>query len=149
MGNNLIILAIFSIGTMLVLRGYMSMGIRLCQTKKERKFYAVNVSIVDRWFFWTAPKIVKDKYSKFEKKMIHYSSMAKVYRAINLVIHIALAVELVFIMCYSFGFGQEHFIDRICIAYFAISFLSFVLLAVVEFKMNSRYHRSRYGSGKA
>ena len=149
MGNNLTILAIFSIGTMLVLRGYMSTGIRVCQTKNERKGYAANASIVDRWFFWTAPKIVKDRYSKFEKKMIHYSSMVKVYRAINLVIHIALAVELIFIMCYALGFGQEHFIDRICIAYFAISFLSFVLLAVVEFKMNSRYHRSRYGSGKA
>ena len=45
---------------------------------------------------------------------------------------------------------DRHFIDSVCIAdTLAISFLSFVLLAVVEFKMNSRYHRSRYGSGKA
>lgn len=148
MGNNLIILAVFSIGTLLILRGYMSIGIRVCQTKKNWKLYIANVSMLDRWFFWTAPKIIKDKYSKFEKKMIRYSSIAKVYRAINLAIHIALTIEFVFIFCYALGFAEEYLLDRICIAYFVTAFLLFVLLAVIAFKTNSRYHRSRYRSRK-
>lgn len=148
MGNNLVSLAVFSIGTLLILRGYMSVGIRVCQTKKDRKLYIANTSIVDRWFFWTAPKIIKDKYSKFEKKMIRYSSIAKVYRAANLAIHITLAIELVLILCYALGFAEEYLLDWSCIAYFATAFLLFVLLAVIEFKTNSRYHRSRYGRRK-
>lgn len=145
MGNNLIILAIFSIGILLVLRGYMSMGIRICLAKKDRKLYTANVSVIDRWFFWTAPKIVKDKYAKSEKKRIPYSSMVKAYRAVNLVMHIALTAESVSIFCYAFGFVPELFLNWVCAAYFVASFLSFVLLTVIDLTINSRYHRSRYG----
>lgn len=85
------------------------MGSRACQTKKNWKLYVANVSIVDRWFFWTAPKIMKDKYSKSEKKIIRYSSIAKAYQAINLAIHMALAIELVFAFCYALDFVGEYF----------------------------------------
>lgn len=124
----------------------MSAGIRSCQTKKDWKLYVANVPVIDRWFFWTAPKIMKDKYSKSEKKIIHYSSIVKAYQVINIVIHIALTIELVFIFCYAFGFVEEYLFDRICIAYFVVAFLLFVILAIIELKTNSRYHRSRYGS---
>ncbi len=146
MENNLIILVMFSIGILLILRGYMSVGSRACQTKKNWKLYVANVSIVDRWFFWTAPKIMKDKYSKSEKKIIRYSSIAKAYQAINLAIHMALAIELVFAFCYALDFVGEYFFNRVCIAYFATAFLLFVILAIIELKTNGRYHRSRYGS---
>lgn len=146
MENNLIILVIFSIGILLILRGYMSAGIRACQTKKNWKLYVANVSIVDRWFFWTAPKIMKDKYSKSEKKIIRYSSIAKAYQAINLAIHMALAIELVFISCYALGLVEEYLFNRVCIAYFVVAFLLFAILAIIELKTNSKYHRSRYGS---
>ena len=146
MENNLIILVIFSIGILLILRGYMSAGIRACQTKKNWKLYVANVSIVDRWFFWTAPKIMKDKYSKSEKKIIRYSSIAKAYQAINLAIHMALAIELVFISCYALRLVEEYLFNRVCIAYFVVAFLLFAILAMIELMTNSKYHRSRYGS---
>ena len=146
MENNLIILTAFSIGILLILRGYMSAGIRAYQTKKDWKLYAANVPIVDRWFFWTAPKIMKDKYSKSEKKIIHYSSIVKAYQVINIVIHIALTIELVFVFCYALEFVEDDLFDRVCIAYFVVAFLLFVVLAIIELKTNSRYHRSRYYS---
>lgn len=146
MESNLIILVIFSIGILLILRGYMSAGIRACQTKKNWKLYVANVSIVDRWFFWTAPKIMKDKYSKSEKKIIRYSSIAKAYQAINLAIHMALAIELVFISCYALRLVEEYLFNRVCIAYFVVAFLLFAILAMIELMTNSKYHRSRYGS---
>ena len=146
MESNLIILVIFSIGILLILRGYMSAGIRACQTKKNWKLYVANVSIVDRWFFWTAPKIMKDKYSKSEKKIIRYSSIAKAYQAINLAIHMALAIELVFAFCYALRLVEEYLFNRVCIAYFVVAFLLFAILAMIELMTNSKYHRSRYGS---
>lgn len=124
----------------------MSAGIRACQTKKNWKLYVANVSIVDRWFFWTAPKIMKDKYSKSEKKIIRYSSIAKAYQAINLAIHMALAIELVFISCYALRLVEEYLFNRVCIAYFVVAFLLFAILAMIELMTNSKYHRSRYGS---
>ena len=146
MENNLIILVIFSIGILLILRGYMSAGIRACQTKKDWKLYVANVPVIDRWFFWTAPKIMKDKYSKSEKKIIRYSAIAKAYQVINLAIHIALTIELVFISCYALGLVEEYLFNRVCIAYFVVAFLFFAILAIIELKTNSKYHRSRYGS---
>ena len=146
MESNLIILVIFSIGILLILRGYMSAGIRACQTKKNWKLYVANVSIVDRWLIWTAPKIMKDKYSKSEKKIIRYSSIAKAYQAINLAIHIALTIELVFISCYALRLVEEYLFNRVCIAYFVVAFLLFAILAMIELMTNSKYHRSRYGS---
>lgn len=146
MENNLIILTAFSIGILLILRGYMSVGIRTYQTKKDWKLYVANVPVIDRWFFWTAPKIMKDKYSKSEKKIIHYSSIVKAYQVINIVIHIALTIELVFVSCYALGLVEEYLFNRVCIAYFVVAFLLFVILAIIELKTNSRYHRSRYYS---
>ena len=124
----------------------MSAGIRACQTKKDWKLYVANVPVIDRWFFWTAPKIMKDKYSKSEKKIIRYSAIAKAYQVINLAIHIALTIELVFISCYALGLVEEYLFNRVCIAYFVVAFLLFAILAIIELKTNSKYHRSRYGS---
>ena len=124
----------------------MSVGIRTYQTKKDWKLYVANVPVIDRWFFWTAPKIMKDKYSKSEKKIIHYSSIVKAYQVINIVIHIALTIELVFVSCYALGLVEEYLFNRVCIAYFVVAFLLFVILAIIELKTNSRYHRSRYYS---
>lgn len=148
MGNNLIILTVFSIITLLILRGYMSVGIRLFQTKNERKRYVSNVSKMDRWFFLTAPKVISDKYSRYEKRTIHYSSMAKTYRIVNCVNHATLVVELIFILSFSLGFVEESLLNIVCVTYFVMAYFSFGVLAVVEFKANKRFHRSRY-SGKS
>lgn len=89
---------------------------------------------------------MKDKYSKSEKKIIRYSSIAKAYQAINLAIHMALAIELVFISCYALRLVEEYLFNRVCIAYFVVAFLLFAILAMIELMTNSKYHRSRYGS---
>ncbi len=146
MESNLIILVIFSIGILLILRGYMSAGIRACQTRKDWKLYDANMPVIDRWFFWTVPKIMKDKYSKSDKKIICYSAIAKAYQVINLAIHIALTIELVFISCYALRLVEEYLFNRVCIAYFVVAFLLFAILAMIELMTNSKYHRSRYGS---
>ena len=77
MESNQMILAAFSVGLLLVLRGYMSLGMREFQTKKEWKRYKEEVPAVERWFFWTAPRTIGDKYSKAEKKKIRYDRAAE------------------------------------------------------------------------
>ncbi len=148
MESNQMILTAFSVGLLLVLRGYMSLGMREFQTKKEWKRYKEEVPAIDRWFFWTAPRTIGDKYSKAEKKMIRYSAAARVYRAVNFVLHIALLVELTVICCNALGFAGEAFLNGTCMLYFCMVFLAFVCLAVMEYAMNSRYHRSRYSRRK-
>lgn len=100
-----------------------------------------------RWiagFFLTAPKVISDKYSRYEKRTIHYSSMAKTYRIVNCVNHATLVVELIFILSFSLGFVEESLLNIVCVTYFVTAYFSFGVLAVVEFKANKRFHRSRY-----
>lgn len=149
MKSNQMILAAFSVGLLLVLRGYMSLGIREFQTKKKWKRYKEEVPAIDRWFFWTAPRAIGDRYSKAEKKVIRYSAAARVYRAVNFVLHIVLLVELTVIFCNALGFAGEAFLNGTCMLYFCMVFLTFVCLAVMEYAMNSRYHRSRYRRRKS
>jgi len=139
---------LFSIAALLALRGFMGAGVRSFLTKNERKKYHASTSSIDRWFFWSAPNLIRNRYSKSEKRRISYASTMKAFRAINLAAHIGLTAVLFFIVCYLAGYVGERVLNTVCIAYAIIILLTFVMLAVIEFWMNRRYHLARYGSRK-
>lgn len=66
--NNIFLL--FSIAALLALRGFMGAGVRSFLTKNERKKYHASTSRIDRWFFWSAPNLIRNRYSKSEKRKI-------------------------------------------------------------------------------
>ena len=88
--NNIWGFLLFSIAALLALRGFMGAGVRSFLTKNERKKYHASTSRIDRWFFWSVPNLISDRYSKSEKRRISYASTLKAYRAINLAAHIGL-----------------------------------------------------------
>lgn len=141
---NLVTVVIFSIGVQLVLHNYMSISIRLCLSKNEWRCYIRNTGFLDRWFFWSAPQIIRNKYSKRERKMIRYSSMAKAYRMLNIAIHFLGGIELVIVLSYHFEAIHKAIFEWWSIMYFIICFLLFVILSIIELIVNHQYHRSRH-----
>ena len=146
--NNIWGFLLFSIAALLALRGFMGTGVRSFLTKNERKKYHANTSGIDRWFFWSVPNLISDRYSKSEKRRISYASTLKAYRVINLAAHIGLTVVLLFIVCYFAGYVGARVLNTVCIADAIMILLMFVVLAVIEFWMNRRYHLTRYRSRK-
>lgn len=146
--NNIWGFLLFSIAALLALRGFMGAGVRSFLTKNERKKYHASTSRIDRWFFWSAPNLIRNRYSKSEKRKIPCSSTLKAYRAINLAAHIGLTAVLFFIVCYFAGYVGERVLNIVCIAYAIAILLMFVVLAVIEFGMNQRYHLARYRNKK-
>ena len=146
--NNIWGFLLFSIAALLALRGFMGTGVRSFLTKNERKKYHANTSGIDRWFFWSVPNLISDRYSKSEKRRISYASTLKAYRVINLAAHIGLTAVLFFIVCYFAGYVGARVLNIVCIAYTIAILLMFVVLAAIEFGMNRRYHLARYRNKK-
>lgn len=146
--NNIWGFLLFSIAALLALRGFMGTGVRSFLTKNERKKYHANTSGIDRWFFWSVPNLISDGYSKSEKRRISYASTLKAYRVINLAAHIGLTVVLLFIVCYFAGYVGARVLNTVCIADAIMILLMFVVLAVIEFWMNRRYHLTLYRNKK-
>ena len=146
--NNIWGFLLFSIAALLALRGFMGTGVRSFLTKNERKKYHANTSGIDRWFFWSVPNLISDRYSKSEKRRISYASTLKAYRVINLAAHIGLTAVLFFIVCNFAGYVGARVLNIVCIAYTIAILLMFVVLAVIEFGMNRRYHLARYRNKK-
>ena len=94
MGENAIMLSFAFLCMLIILRAYMGLTVRIVLSKKERRKYQADYSWLNRWFFCSVHKIIKDKYSKYEKRTIRYTSIMKVYKAITIVLHIELALVL-------------------------------------------------------
>lgn len=144
MENNKVFLLVFFLIILLVVRGYMGLTIRLSLSKKERKNYQTNTSILNRWFFVSAHHFVKNKFNKYEKKVIPYPSILKLYRGIMVLLHSELAVVLIFSVLSSMLEVFSVVYNYICWTYTGSLLVSFILLTIIEFKSNRRYHRNRY-----
>ena len=130
--------------SLLILRAYMGLIIPIALSKKERKEYLLSTSPIDRWFFWSAPKYVKDKYNKFEKRNIPYIIILKVYRTLTVTLHLLLVIFLIIMVLTFFAIIPTEAIDFLCGIYLVFSVLVLIVLFVIELSTNKRYHRSRY-----
>ena len=144
MQNNAIILVVVFSIILLVLRGYMGLTIRLVLSKKERKTYQSSHSFLSRWFFWSAHQVIKDKKDKYEKRIIRYKAIMRIYRLITTILH----CELFFLCiaglllspyrCFQTPF---HFA---CWIYTITVVITFFVLAGIELYVNFRYHKNRF-----
>lgn len=144
MNSNRIFWLIFSAAALLIIRGYMGAELYLCLSKKARKAYKKEVSFVNRWFFWSAPQKVKDKYSKYEKQTVQYPDIMIFYRFLNAVLHLMFVAQLLAVAAFTLGWLTEAVLNVVCQIYLLMCALSLVLLAIISFTTNRRYHRSRY-----
>ena len=143
MSANSYILLVFSFIALLIIRGYIGAVFRLCLSKKERKTYIRENSFIKRWFLLNTT-LVKDKYSKREKRIIKHTTIIQTYRTFNIIIHILFLLLLVFTMLYASKRINAEIINHMYIVYFCVCLLVIILFAIVDLLTNRNYHRSRY-----
>jgi len=144
MDSNWIFWLIFSAVALLIIRGYMGLELYQCLPKKSRKAYKKEVSFIDRWFFWSAPQKVQDKYSKYEKRTIQYPDIMAFYRFLNAMLHLMFAAELIVAAAVALDWLTKSVFNAVCQVYLLMCALSLVLLAIIDLTTNRRYHHSRY-----
>ena len=87
---------------------------------------------------------MKDKYSKYEKQTVQYPVIMAFYRFLNGVLHLLLAVELMAAVAFALDWLTKSVFNAVCQVYLLTCVLSLVLLAIMEFTINRKYHRLRY-----
>ena len=144
MNNNVIILvAVFSI-ILLALRGYMGLTIRLALSKKERKNYQSSYSLLSRWFFWSAYRVIKDKKDKYEKRIIRYKAIMKIYRLITTMLHCGLFFLCIAGLLVSLHKCLQAPFRFACWIYTITVVITIFVLAGIELYENFRYHKNRF-----
>ena len=142
-GNN-IKLILFILVELLVCRGYIEAMVICGFTKKEQKEYKCSTSALNRWLLWSTYRMVKDKYSKSERKIIKYTSIFKICRVINVILHLDFIVALMLGLTCSYFDGMSNAFIHFCYTSIALGLLAFVILAIIEIAYNRQYHKSRY-----
>lgn len=126
------------------IRLIMSLSVLLALSKKAWKNYKLTVKGLDRWFMWSAPKLVKEKYSRYEIRRINYPAVISTYRALNVLLHICF-ILLVITYILVFSSLLDHVIIRPAfIMYLIVVGVCFFAVCVAELYVNWRFHKSRY-----
>ena len=134
---------IFMVFSFLSLREIMALSIRDSMSRGERKKYKKNCSPLKRWFFLSTHTFLRDKYSKIEGRSIRYSSIAKAYCIINIVMHIVFIATMVAMIVHRLD-ADIQVLSMIAIMYISLWGCAVLALFITETITRRKYHRSRY-----
>ena len=96
---DLIMCNILCVVGLLTVKMLITIDIRLMFNKKvQYKRFKKEVSFVKRWFLISIDKTVNDKYSKQEKKIIKRKKIVKHYFYMNIIIHLIMLVNALFLI---------------------------------------------------
>lgn len=73
-------------------------NLSMYQSRKAQKRYKAEVPLWNRWLLLSAPDYVQDKYNKLERKVIKARAATCAIRAMNILLHVLLAVEALVIL---------------------------------------------------
>lgn len=68
------------------------------QSRKAHRRYKADIPFWNRWLLLSAPDYVQDKYIKLERKVIKAKATIRAIRAMNLLLHLLLAAEVLAIL---------------------------------------------------
>ena len=139
-----LLLLLISFLILISFRWILSLSIRLALSKKGWRNYKLLVNAFDRWIFWSAPKHVRVKYSKFEKRKINHPTLVSIYRFLNLVLHISFLLFLLTYILVWFSLVEHMIISPAFIVYSTCAGVCFLVYCVTELHVNWRFHKSRY-----
>lgn len=116
--------------------------LRLGKPVKVRK-YKREYSFLDRWFFLSLHKEIKDKYNKAEQRRIKYSSIAKIYYCANMINHVALIIYILFLMIVMFVQASQKVLDGCMYALLILHFVFIVLISIMTLYEYANYFKKR------
>ena len=135
---------IFSLLLLLIIRFYIQLTVRSGLSKKQKNQYKT-LSWINRWFLWSAHLYVKDKFSKYEKKTIRYTLHTKIYRIVNLYLHLLFIIEIIAYFLCKYSVLPEVVVEIPMVIYF-FSFLgAFLLMFIVQTISEPRAYKRQCG----
>ena len=143
MDKNVVYSLVFSFFGLIVIRMIMAASGTFAMSKKAKKQYRLDVPLWKRWLLLKLPDFSKDKYSKSEKKTIAYTSVARIYRAICVALHIIWLLVLIIAILVSVNIVDNEFFTLFCFGYFVVLLVVFFILAITEFYEHRKYHKKR------
>ena len=137
-------LLLIALVLLICLRWLMSISVMLALSKKAWVNYKSTIKGFDRWFLWSVPSIVREKYSKYEKRRINYPVVVSMYRSINLFMHCCfLILAMVYVIdLFIIDFSM---VQPVFMAYLVAAGICFLLYCASSLYVNWRFHKSRYG----
>lgn len=116
--------------------------LQIGKSAKVRK-YKKEFSFIDRWFFISVHKTVKDKFSKAERRTIGYALISKTYFVVNIFNH-ALFVLFVAVLVLTAFFSALRVYLNICLIVFVcLHFLIVLLIGIMTYYQHAAYYRER------
>ena len=133
--------AIFGALLMLLICRFLFGGeVRSHQSTKACKRYKAEVAFWRRWLLLDAPKYVRDKYSKLERKVIKGTFIARVMRGMNIALHTLLLPVIALSL-----FADDVWRWRVFFSYILICGGCVILLGLMEWTFHPNRERVRYG----
>ena len=143
MDKHIVLHLIISSFGLIVIRMFMAVGGTLAMSKKAKKQYRLQVPLWKRWLLLKLPDFSKDKYSKAEKKTIAYTAIARIYRGICISLHIMWLFILLAAVLFAVDIVSSKLFNVFFFGYCVILLVVFIILAIIEFYENSKYHKKR------
>ena len=132
-------LVIFSFLCFLATRGFMEVELSTKLSRKGYKAYKAQTNLLDRWFFISAKHIVRDKYSKFEGKIIRHTMIMRIMLVLNLILHVSFFAEASMLLMGGMGILNKHVVDWAALAFFLLLFVVWGALYFI-----GRYEHRKY-----
>lgn len=110
------------------------------QSAKARNRYKTEVPFLRRWLLLDAPRYVRNKYSKLERKVINATLIARMMRGMNLTLHVLLLVVITAALM-----ADDVWRERILLGYVLICGGCIIILSLMEWAFHPNRERARYG----
>ena len=141
--NSMTMIVILSISSFLILRFFMGISITVHFSRKKLKYYKKSTSFLDRWFFISVRSMVRDKYSKYEGRVIHYTLSAQIIFVLNIILHVCFLAEMVMLPIIKAGLVSDKATNIIIIGYLSIWLVLMWILGEVIHQEQRRYFRMK------
>lgn len=141
--DTLIRVSVFAAISLLILRMFMEIALKTYVSRKKYKYYKESTKFFDRWFFVSARYIVRDKYSKFERRIIRYTLSMKIIFVLNIILNGSFALEIIVLSATALGLIDGQIADVSTTAFFIMILVLVWALGIIDYCENRRYHQMR------
>ena len=118
--NGTVCLILFSLICFLATRGFMEIELSTKLSRKGYKAYKAKTNLLDRWFFISARYIVRDKYSKSEKRIIKHPVIMQIIFAVNIILHVGFLVEVSMLLMVETNILSKQVANSVVLVFFLL-----------------------------
>ncbi len=141
--KDLILLFIFGMITLIGARAFLEVMLYSSFRGHGYRSYRKQVHRIDRYFMISAQKLIKDRYSKEERRTIRYSAVVQVLFVLNLLLCVTLLSMIVFGILHLAAVVTAELLSAVCLASLIVALFVFFVCGIIEGSVDRNYHKKR------